>query len=166
MPTVTVDDIEVNYALSGPKGAPVVTFSHSLSANLAMWNPQAAHLEAEYRVLRYDTRGHGGTSAPKGAYTLSQLANDAVGLLRALDIERTHFVGLSMGGMIGQTLALEHPEVLQTLTLADTSSGYDDSAAANWQARIDMAEREGMAGMVSQMARTMDSLLDCRANGC
>src|SRR5690606_26273214 len=93
---VSINGLQVNYLLEGPEDAPVVTFSHSLSANLGMWDAQAAALRERYRVLRYDTRGHGGTTATEGAYTLEQLAEDAAGLLRALDIDRTHFVGLSL----------------------------------------------------------------------
>ena len=107
---ITANGISIHYTLNGPASAPVVTLSHSLATNLAMWEPQAAALAARYRVLRYDTRGHGGTDAPAGPYSLDQLADDAVALLRGLGIERTHFVGLSMGGMIGQVLALKQSE--------------------------------------------------------
>ncbi|MGH7311632.1 MAG: alpha/beta fold hydrolase, partial [Candidatus Rokuibacteriota bacterium] len=96
--------ITVNYALEGPATAPVVIVSHSLAAHLGMWEPQVAALTRTFRVLRYDTRGHGGTEVAPGAYTLDQLAEDALGLLDALNIhERAHWLGLSLGGMIGQT---------------------------------------------------------------
>src|SRR6185436_18375617 len=108
---VTVNGIAVNYTLDGPATAPVVTLSHSLATDLSMWEPQMKALTARYRVLRYDTRGHGGTDAPAGAYSLGQLADDARALLQALGIAKTHWVGLSMGGMIGQTLALASPEL-------------------------------------------------------
>ena len=78
---IRVNDIDVNYLLEGPAGAPTVTLSHSLATDLSMWDPQAKALATRYRVLRYDTRGHGGTDAPAGAYTLGQLADDARGLL-------------------------------------------------------------------------------------
>src|SRR5687768_6672184 len=106
---IRVNDIDVHYTLDGPAEAPTVTLSHSLATDLSMWNPQTPSLAKRYRVLRYDTRGHGGTDAPAGAYSLGQLADDARGLLAALGISRTHWVGLSMGGMIGQTLALSSP---------------------------------------------------------
>ena len=80
-----------------------------------MWDEQARALRGRYRVLRFDTRGHGQTSAPAGAYTLDQLADDLKGLLDGLGIEQTHFVGLSMGGMIGQIFALKHPAMVQSL---------------------------------------------------
>ena len=108
---IVAGDIVTNYTLDGPSDAPVVTLSHSLAASLEMWEPQLPALTQRFRVLRYDTRGHGGSEVPPGAYTLSVLADDVRNLLGALGIARTHFVGLSMGGMIGQTLALEHPEI-------------------------------------------------------
>src|SRR5256885_3703563 len=107
---ITVNGINVNYTLDGPANAPVVTLSHSLATDLSMWDPQMKALTARYRVLRYDTRGHGGTDAPAGAYSLGQLADDAREMLKALGVARTHWVGLSMGGMIGQSLALASPE--------------------------------------------------------
>src|SRR2546430_8383620 len=119
---VTANGIRMHYALEGPAGAPVVTLSHSLAARLEMWEPQVKALAGRWRVLRYDTRGHGGSDAPAGPYTLDELAEDARALLGALGISTTHWVGLSMGGMIGQTLALEAPELFASLVLCDTTS--------------------------------------------
>jgi len=99
-------------------------------------------------VLRYDTRGHGGTDAPKGAYTLDQLADDARALLVALGIPRAHWVGLSMGGMIGQTLALKAPDLFLSLSLCDTSSRIPAEAKPLWQERIKTAETQGMEPLV------------------
>jgi 3-oxoadipate enol-lactonase len=141
---ITVNDIDVHYTLEGPSEAPTVTMSHSLATDLSMWDPQAAALAKRYRVLRYDTRGHGGTDAPAGAYSLQQLAADARGLLEALGIARTHWVGLSMGGMIGQTLALSSPQILQSLSLCDTSSRIPAEAKPLWDERITVAETKGM----------------------
>ncbi len=106
---VTANGITMSYVLEGPPGAPVVTLSHSLATNPGMWDAQIPVLTARYRVLRYETRGHGQTEAPGGAYTLETLTADARALLEALGIARTLFVGLSMGGMIGQALALTAP---------------------------------------------------------
>jgi len=145
---IRVNDIDVNYTLEGPSGAPTVTMSHSLATDLSMWDPQAKALATRYRVLRYDTRGHGGTDAPSGAYSLTQLADDARGLLKALGIARTHWVGLSMGGMIGQTLALSAPEQLQSLSLCDTSSRIPAEAKALWDERITVAATKGMEPLV------------------
>src|SRR5207245_9065419 len=101
-----------------------------------------------WRVLSYDTRGHGGTDAPKAAYTLDQLADDAQALLRALGIQRTHWVGLSMGGMIGQTLALKAPELCASLVLCDTTSRVPPEAKPQWEERIRTADTEGMESLV------------------
>ena len=141
---ITANGISMHYTLNGPASAQVVTLSHSLATNLAMWEPQASALAARYRVLRYDTRGHGGTDAPGGPYSLDQLAEDAVALLRALGIERTHFVGLSMGGMIGQVLALKHSEMLRSLVLCDTASQISPHAKPMWDDRIRATETQGM----------------------
>ena len=144
----TANGISVNYTLDGPADAPVVTLSHSLAADLAMWDPQMKALTTKYRVLRYDTRGHGGTDAPAGAYTLAQLAEDARALLQTLGITKTHWIGLSMGGMIGQTLALSSPGLFLSLALCDTSSRVPAEARPVWQERIQTAETQGMDPLV------------------
>jgi 3-oxoadipate enol-lactonase len=145
---VTANGIAINYTLEGPANAPVVTMSHSLATDLTMWDPTVPVLTERFRVLRYETRGHGQTEAPKGAYTLDQLADDALALLNALGIERTHWVGLSMGGMIGQTLALKAPHVFASLSLCDTSSRIPAEAKSAWQDRIRTAESQGMEPLV------------------
>jgi 3-oxoadipate enol-lactonase len=144
----TANSIKVNYTLDGPASLPVVTLSHSLAADLTMWDPQMKALTQKYRVLRYDTRGHGGTDAPGGPYTLEQLSEDARALLQVLGISRTHWIGLSMGGMIGQTLALSSPGLLQSLSLCDTSSRIPAEAKPLWQERIKTAETQGMEPLV------------------
>lgn len=143
---LSVNGIEINYAIEGE--GPVVTFSHSLGCNLSMWDAQAAALRGRYQVLRFDTRGHGQSGAPAGAYTLEQLAEDLHGLLGGLGITRTHFVGISMGGMIGQVFALKHPEMVRSLVLCDTTSRVPAGAAPVWQDRIKTAEAKGMEPLV------------------
>jgi 3-oxoadipate enol-lactonase len=146
--------ISTNYELSGPKNAPVVMLSHALGCNLHMWDPQMTALEARFRVLRYDTRGHGASDVPAGAYTLEQLVADAAGLLDVLSIEKVHFVGLSMGGMIAQGLALSHPERLDRLALCDTSAFMPPQAQPIVQERIETARKEGLSALVdSTLAR-------------
>lgn len=145
---VKANGITVNYALEGPASAPVVMVSHSLAAHLGMWEPQVAALTRNFRVLRYDTRGHGGSEVVPGAYTLDQLAADAVGLLDALNIDRAHWLGLSLGGMIGQTLALKAPGRLRSLILCDTTSRVPAEAKPTWVDRIRTAETHGMEPIV------------------
>jgi 3-oxoadipate enol-lactonase len=144
---IVANSIRMNYELSGKKGAPAVVLSHSLSSSLLMWNPQMDVLNPYFRVLRYDTRGHGHSDAPAGPYTLELLAEDVIGLLNALDMDRVHFVGLSMGGMIGQCLALNHPHRLESLTLCDTASIIPAEAQPLWQDRIDKARKKGMEAL-------------------
>jgi len=138
--------IEINYTIAGE--GPVVTMSHSLACNLSMWDEQVRALRERYRVLRFDTRGHGQTGAPSGPYRLDQLADDLHGLLSGLGIRETHFVGLSMGGMIGQVFALEHPMMVQSLVLCDTTSRYPAAAAPIWEERIRTVRAQGMDPMV------------------
>jgi 3-oxoadipate enol-lactonase len=144
----TVNGIDTYYELHGKAGAPWLAFSHSLACNVRMWDGQLAALKDRFRILVYDTRGHGQSAAPAGPYTLEMLADDLRALLSHLDIQRLHFVGLSMGGMIGQTFALKYPGFFSSLTLADTTSRYPAEAAALWPARIRTAETEGMGPLV------------------
>jgi 3-oxoadipate enol-lactonase len=141
------NDIQINYELSGKKGAPVVVLSHSLSTNLRMWNPQIDALNPYFQVLRYDTRGHGATEAPSGPYTLELLAEDVIALLDALGMDRVHFVGLSMGGMIAQCLGLNHPHRLMSLVLCGTASVIPPEAQPVWQERLDKVRKKGMEAL-------------------
>jgi 3-oxoadipate enol-lactonase len=141
---ITANGISIHYRFDGPEGAPVVTLSHSLAANLSMWEPQIPALAQRYRVLRYDTRGHGQTAAPPGPYSLEELAEDVRALLQALGVGRTHFIGLSMGGMIGQMLALQSPHLLQSLVLCDTMSRVPPEAKSMWEERIHIASTRGL----------------------
>ena len=136
--------IEMNYELHGKESAPWLVLSHSLACSVRMWDPQIAALKDKYRILAYDTRGHGATEATKGAYTLELLADDLFFLLKELKVTAVHYCGLSMGGMIGQTFALKYPGVFRTLTLADTTSRYPAEAWPLWQERIKIAETKGM----------------------
>jgi len=147
---IKANDIQINYELSGKKGAPVVVLSHSLACNLLMWNPQIDALNPYFQVLRYDTRGHGATDAPSGSYTLELLAEDVVGLLDAVGLDRVHFVGLSMGGMIGQCLVLNHPHRLKSLVLCDTASIVPAEAQPVWQERLDKVRKKGMEALFEE----------------
>ena len=142
----TVNGNTVNYEIAGE--GPWLTLSHSLACDLHMWDEQMDSLTKKYKVLRYDTRGHGKSAAPQGAYTLEALADDVHGLLGTLGIKETHWAGLSMGGMIGQTFALKYPGVFKSMILADTTSRYPAEAAGVWQDRIKTAESKGMDAVV------------------
>ncbi len=138
--------IDIHYTIEGE--GPVVTLSHSLGCNLSMWDDQARALTGRYRVLRFDTRGHGQTSAPPGAYALEQLVEDFHGLLTGLGITETHFVGLSLGGMIGQLFALQYPEMVRSLVLCDTTGRFPADVGRVWEERIRTVEAKGMEAMV------------------
>lgn len=141
---VNANGIRIAYTDDGPANGPTLVMSHSLSASGAMWEPQLSALTDKYRVIRIDTRGHGQTEVPSGDYTLDQLADDLLGAMDALGIEKAHYCGLSMGGMIGQTMALKAPERFKTLVLCDTSSGYPDAARSMWADRVQGARANGL----------------------
>lgn len=143
---ITANGLEINYTIVGE--GPLVTLSHSLGCNLSMWDDQVKVLSRHYRVLAFDTRGHGQSGAPPGSYSLDQMAEDFHGLLTGLGFKETHFVGLSMGGMIGQVFALAHPQMVQSLTLCDTTSRYPGDVWPVWEERIKTVETKGMEPMV------------------
>jgi len=144
----TVNGISTYYEIHGREGAPWLTFSHSLACSVRMWDGQIAAFKDRYRILVYDTRGHGESMAPGGAYTLELLAEDLLELLKKLQIARTHFVGLSMGGMIGQIVALKQRARFERLVLADTGHTQTPETIAQWQERIRTAETQGMQPLV------------------
>jgi 3-oxoadipate enol-lactonase len=150
MMRIKANDIQMNYELSGKKGAPVVILSHSLSSSLVMWNPQMDALNPYFQVLRFDTRGHGNSDAPSGAYTLDLLEEDVIKLMDVLGIDRAHFVGLSMGGMIGQGLALKHPHRLKSLVLCDTTAVFPPESQPIWDERVDKAHKKGMEALFEE----------------
>jgi len=136
--------MRTEHRLDGPADAPAITLSHALGATLHLWDDVAPALAGRYRVLRYDTRGHGGSEVPPGPYTLAQMAGDVVDLLDALGMARTHFVGMSMGGLVAMQLALSHPSRVQSLVLCDTTASYGESRRGMWEERIRIAETAGM----------------------
>src|ERR1700754_2163840 len=107
----------LHYELAGPEHAPVVILANSLGATLRMWDPQLEPLTRSFRVVRFDTRGHGGSAVPPGPYTIDELADDVRELLDRLELEKVHYVGLSLGGMIGMRLAARHPERVDRLVV-------------------------------------------------
>jgi 3-oxoadipate enol-lactonase len=144
----TVNGIATYYEIHGKEGAPWLTFSHSLACSVRMWDGQIAAFKDRYRILVYDTRGHGQSAAPKGPYALENLVEDLRELLKQLKIARTHFVGLSMGGMIGQLFSLKYPGIFDRLVLADTGHTQTPETVAQWQERIRTAETQGMQPLV------------------
>lgn len=153
MAFVHVNGVDLHYTVEGTQG-PWICLSHSLASNSRAWDAQVHWLQQNFRVLRFDTRGHGLSSAPPGPYTLDDLANDVKGLFLHLGIRQAHWMGISMGGMIGQTYALQNPDFFLSLILADSTSRRPPDAAAMWGQRIQVARSEGMQGLVeSTLAR-------------
>jgi 3-oxoadipate enol-lactonase len=120
-----VTRVAVSYTVSGAADAPVVVLSNSLGASRGMWDPQVPALAERYRVVTYDTRGHGESPAPAGPYTLDDLTDDLVALLDEVGAERAHVAGLSLGGMTAMRLAAREPERVHRLALLCTSAKVD-----------------------------------------
>ena len=142
MPILKSGEARIHYVLEGQSGLPVLVFSNSLGANYSMWDSQAREFHKKFRILRYDTRGHGQSSATPGPYSIEQLAKDVVASLDELDLDRVHFCGLSMGGMIGMWLAINAPDRLNKLVLCNTGAKIGTLDA--WNARIEAVRKNGM----------------------
>ena len=145
MAFVQLEDGELHYQIEGPEGAPVLVLSNSLGTDLQMWDAQVASFARSFRVVRYDTRGHGKSLVTQGPYTVEQLGHDVLALLDALNIERAHFCGLSMGGLIGQWLGIHANDRLHKLVLCNTAAkiGGPDT----WNPRIETVEQGGEQAM-------------------
>lgn len=144
----SINGISMNYEDTGAQSAQTVLLHHPLATNLSTWDELTAALSPSYRVVRMDARGHGQSEAPKGAYGLEMLAQDMVSLMDHLDITRAHFLGLSMGGMVGQYLGLLHAARFASLVLASTTSRIPDEAQPIWDQRIAGAKADGMKSQV------------------
>jgi 3-oxoadipate enol-lactonase len=153
MPDVRIEGTNFHYRLDGPEDRPLVVLSHALSVSHAMWGFQLPVLAAHYRVLSYDMRGHGQTDAAgedlTRGYTLEQMADDVVHLAAKLGHGRFHFVGLSIGGMIGQALALRHRKLLDRLVLCCAGTGKPNAEQQKmWDDRVAAIRKDGAAGQV------------------
>jgi 3-oxoadipate enol-lactonase len=147
MPFVKSGEVQIHYELEGQSESPVLVFSNSLGADLSMWDPQMHELGKKLRILRYDTRGHGQSSSTPGPYSIEHLANDVVALLDALKLDRVHFCGLSMGGMIGMWLGATAPKRLHKLVLCNTGAKIGN--AEGWNIRIETVRRKGMKSVAA-----------------
>jgi 3-oxoadipate enol-lactonase len=144
---VSTNGIKMAYRFDGPEDAPVLVLSNSLMSTHRMWDPQMTAFTASYRVLRYDTRGHGATGTTEGAYSIDMLARDAEALIETLGVGPVHFLGLSMGGMIAQRLAVNRPDLVRSLLLCDTAS--EMPTRDMWNERIATAESKGIEGLLA-----------------
>lgn len=150
MPFLQVDDVRLHYRIDGAQAGPCIVLANSLGTDLSMWDPQADLLARDFRVLRYDTRGHGQSGRGSAPVTLERLGRDVVGLLDALAIPRAHFCGISMGGMTGQWLGIHQPRRVGKLVLANTAARIGTSEA--WNARAAQVRADGMDGVADGAA--------------
>jgi 3-oxoadipate enol-lactonase len=134
----TGDGVRMAYRIDGAAGRPVLLLSNSIGTTLHMWDRQIDELARRYRVVRYDMRGHGASGVPAGAYSLDRLGRDVVELMDALQIERAHFLGLSLGGFVGQWLGIHVPDRIDRLILANTASYL--GPPGQWDAAIRAVE--------------------------
>jgi 3-oxoadipate enol-lactonase len=147
VPFVETKDLYIHYALDGPAGAPALVLSNSLGTNLSLWDPQFPVFAKTFRLLRYDSRGHGQTSATPGEYTVEMLGRDVLQLLDTLNLDRVNFCGLSIGGMTGMWLAVNAPQRLTKLVLSNTAPKI--GKLDTWNQRIKLV-REGGTKAVAQ----------------
>ncbi len=144
--------IAINYEVDGPQGAPWVTFSTGISNDTTLWDDHVAGLADRYRLLRYDSRGHGASSATAGDYTFDLLCGDVLGLWDALGIERSHLVGIGLGGMTAMALALDQPGRVSGLVAAACRARLTPDYAAIWPPMIAAASASGISAIVERTA--------------
>jgi 3-oxoadipate enol-lactonase len=145
MPFAQLPGVRLHYRMDGDAGSPPLLLSNSLGTSLEMWEPQIGVLETRFRVVRYDSRGHGRSEVTRGPYSIEMLAQDALGLLDALAIPRAHVCGLSMGGVVAMWLGVNAPAHVDHLVLANTAAKI--GTAETWNARIDAVRTGGMASI-------------------
>lgn len=149
--------ISFNCRIDGREGAPWMVLSHGLATDLTMWDELTEALAPRYRVLRYEARGHGGTQAVPGDYTLDMLVADVVGLMDALGIERTHICGLSMGGMVAQGLTLDHPQRVLSASVCDSRHTTTPAFTQAWYNRAAEVRKGGIEAIVESTVRRWSS---------
>ncbi|MCK1513158.1 3-oxoadipate enol-lactonase [Bradyrhizobium sp. 190] len=146
--TIVADDgCSLRVEVEGDEAAPVLMLSHPLGATLAMWDLQVEELSKIFRVIRYDTRGHGKSGAPSDPYSMDRLGRDVLNIVDALGVGVMHWCGLSMGGMVGQWLGANAPGRVRKLILSNTASYYPDKDF--WRQRIATIERTGLAPLAA-----------------
>ncbi len=146
MPEINADGCMIYAELTGPEGAPVLMLSNSLGTNLHMWDDQVAPFIRHFRLVRYDRRGHGKSSVPKGPYTMARLGRDVVAVLDALGIAKINWCGLSMGGMVGHWLGANAAKRIDKLILSNTSCYFPDKSI--WEGRLKLVREKGLEAIV------------------
>ncbi len=145
MPMIDADGCLLNVSVEGRESGPTIMLSNSLGTTMQMWEPQMAALTKLFRVIRYDRRGHGKSGAPAGPYSMERFGKDVLAILDDLNIEKVHWCGVSMGGMVGQWLGANAPERVGKLILANTACYYPDPT--NWLNCIKAVNEGGLAAI-------------------
>lgn len=147
---ITLNGVNFRYELDGDQdsGAPWIVFSNSLTTDVTMWDGEVAQLADRYRILRYDTRGHGQTDAAPGPYSFEMLVGDVIALMDAVGVDKAHYVGLSLGGMTGLGMAIGHGDRLLSLAACDARCYAPPEWAALWIDRMALARDKGMEALV------------------
>src|SRR5262245_17940390 len=168
MPEVKTDDgCIIHVEVEGPQTGTVLMLSNSLGTNLHMWDEQAPAWSRHFRLVRYDRRGHGKSSVPKGPYPMERLGRDVLAMLDSLGIAKINWCGLSMGGMVGQWLGANAPNRIDKLILSNTSSYFADKTM--WEGRLKTVREKGLSSMRTWSAgspRTSASATRKRSRGC
>jgi len=146
MPVIDADGCPINVETEGPADAPVLMLCNSLGTDLHMWDPQVAPFTHEFRLVRYDRRGHGKSGVTKGPYTMERLGRDALAVMDGLGVKKVNWCGLSMGGMVGQWLGANAPDRIDHLVLSNTSCYYADKGP--WNDRIKFVRDKGLKAIV------------------
>jgi len=147
MPMINADDgCPIHVEVAGRSGAPALMLSNSLGTDLTMWNDQVAEFDKHFRLIRYDHRGHGQSGVPQGPYSMERLGRDVIAVLDALEIEKTNWCGLSMGGMVGQWLGANAPSRVGKLIFSNTNFYYADKGP--WNDRIKFVSEKGLEALV------------------
>jgi 3-oxoadipate enol-lactonase len=141
-----VGGIQLEYEVMG--AGRTIAFAHSLGMDHTLWSAQERHYSPRYQVLTFDGRGHGASDKPPGPYSVERFGEDFYGVLRAAGVDRAVVVGLSMGGMAAQALAVAHPEAVAALVLCDTTCWYLETGPKDWEERARTAEEKGLAALV------------------
>ncbi len=145
MPMIDADGCLLNVSVEGRQSGPTLMLSNSLGTTLQMWEPQMKALTQLFRVIRYDRRGHGKSGVPPGPYSVERFGRDVLAILNDLNIDKVHWCGLSIGGMIGQWLGANAPERFEKIILANTTCYYPDPT--NWHNRIKAVKEGGLAAV-------------------
>ena len=143
MATLQHGDVSLNYQTFGNPANPALIFSNSLGTTYRMWQPQIDALQNDFYIITYDTRGHGGSTAPDQPFTIEQLGDDVIALLDHLQVKQAHFCGISMGGLTGQWLAINKPERFSHVVVCNTAAKIGQEQA--WNERATLVREQGLA---------------------